>query len=87
MARKVVVDFQEPRPIASPPAGGVGGVRVVRPVLLGVTAAHLPLLPPGAGGIARDRPDGRRVLDATVGGKCPVFERVAFDALFETSDA
>lgn len=26
--------------------------------------------------------DGRRILDATVGGKCPVFERVDWDSLF-----
>ena len=31
--------------------------------------------------------DGRRVLDATEGGQCPVFERAAFDALFETQPA
>jgi hypothetical protein len=26
--------------------------------------------------------DGRRILDATVGGQCPAFEKVSFDALF-----
>ena len=25
---------------------------------------------------------GRRIIDATVGGKCPVFEKVDFDTLF-----
>jgi len=27
--------------------------------------------------------DGRRILDATVGGQCPVFEKVSFASLFE----
>ncbi len=26
--------------------------------------------------------DGRRILDATVAGHCPVFEKVAFESLF-----
>ncbi len=31
--------------------------------------------------------DGRRILDATVGGKCTVFEKIPFAALFETHRA
>ncbi len=29
--------------------------------------------------------DGRRILDATLDGQCPVFEKVAFDAMFRRS--
>jgi hypothetical protein len=34
--------------------------------------------------LARDTYDrnGRRVIDATVGGKCPIFEKVEFESLF-----